>query len=162
MAVFESQEIYQVAMRIEENGERFYRGAAQVLGDRETKDLFNHLADEEVKHKKLFESMLSKLENLQLDERYSGEYLEYLRAYVDDKIVFDKGDVDRELGEVKDARSAIEFAMRREMEAILYFLEMKNLVSKGQQNSIEKIVEEERRHFTILSHAQKSLAAPPL
>jgi len=162
MAVFESQEIYQFAMRIEENGERFYRGAARVLGDRETKDLFNHLADEEVKHKKLFESMLSKLENLQLYERYSGEYLEYLRAYVDDKIVFNKGDVDRELGEVKDARSAIEFAMRREMEAILYFLEMKNLVSKGQQNSIEKIVEEERRHFTILSHAQKSLATPPL
>ena len=162
MAVFESQEIYQFAMRIEENGEKFYRGAAQALGDRETKDLFNHLADEEVKHKKLFESMLSKLENLQLYERYSGEYLEYLRAYVDDKIVFNKGDVDRELGEVKDARSAIEFAMRREMEAILYFLEMKNLVSKGQQNSIEKIVEEERRHFTILSHAQKSLATPPL
>ncbi len=162
MAIFESQEIYQVAVRIEENGERFYRGAAQTLADREVKDLFNHLADEEVKHKRIFESMLSKMENYQMDERYSGEYLEYLRAYIDDKIVFNKRDVDRELREVQDVRSALQFAMHREMDSILYFLEMKNLVSKGQQNSIEKIVEEERRHFTILSHALKSLASPPL
>ena len=162
MAVFESQEIYQFAMRIEENGERFYRGAAQVLQDREAKDLFGHLADEEVRHKKVFESLLSKLENYQIDERYSGEYLEYLRAYIDDNVIFNKREVDRELREVKDVRSAIEFAMRRETEAILYFLEMKNLVSKGQQNSIEKIVEEERRHYTILSHAHKNLTVTPL
>jgi rubrerythrin len=162
MAVFESQEIYQFAMRIEENGERFYRGAAQALQNIEAKDLFSHLADEEARHKRVFESMLSKLESYQMDERYSGEYLEYLRAYIDDKVVFNKRDADRELRAVKDVRSAIEFAIHREMEAILYFLEMKNLVSKDQQNSIEKIVEEERRHFTILSRAQKSLAATPL
>ena len=88
MAVFESQEIYQFAMRIEENGERFYRGAAQALQDREAKDLFSHLADEEVRHKRIFESMLSKMESYQMDERYSGEYLEYLRAYIDDKSRF--------------------------------------------------------------------------
>ncbi len=159
MAVFESQEIYQFAMRIEENGERFYRGAAQALQDQEARDLFSHLADEEVRHKRVFESLLSKLENYRMDERYSGEYLEYLRAYIDDNIVFNKRDVDRELRDVKDVRSAIEFAMHRETEAILYFLEMKNLVSKGQQNSIDKIVEEERRHYTTLSLAHKNLMA---
>jgi rubrerythrin len=157
MAVFERQEIYLLAMRIEENGERFYRGAAQTLEDKAAKDLFRDLAEEEVRHKAIFESMFSKMESYQMDERYSGEYLEYLRAYVDDKIVFSKRDVDRELREVRDVRSAIRFAMHREMEAILYFLEMKNLVSKGQQSSIEKIVEEERRHFTTLSRALKNL-----
>jgi rubrerythrin len=157
MAVFESQEIYLLAMRIEENGERFYRGAAQTLEDKEVKDLFHHLAEEEMRHKEIFESMLSKMEISQMDERYSGEYLEYLRAYVDDKIVFNKRDVDRELQGIRDVRSAIQFAIHREMEAILYFLEMKSLVPKGQQNSIEKIVEEERRHFTILSRTLKDL-----
>ena len=62
MAIFERQEIYQFAMRIEENGKKFYRQTAQALKDKEARDLFNHLADEEVKHKRVFESLLSRME----------------------------------------------------------------------------------------------------
>lgn len=158
MAIFEGQEIYQFAMRIEENGEKFYRQTAPRLENKEARDLLNHLADEEVKHKKVFESLLSKMGKYDVDERYSGEYLEYLRDYIDNKVVFNWKEMNQELADVKDVRSAVEFAMHQEMEAILYFLEMKNLVSKGQQNSIEKIVDEERQHFSILAQAQKNLA----
>ena len=60
MRIFEGQEIYQFAMRIEENGERFYRQAAQGVQEKDARGLFEHLADEEVKHRKIFEGMLPK------------------------------------------------------------------------------------------------------
>jgi rubrerythrin len=62
MKLFESNEIYLFAVRIEENGEKFYRHAAQIAQDRESRDMFSFLADEEVRHKKTFETMLSKME----------------------------------------------------------------------------------------------------
>jgi rubrerythrin len=74
MRIFEGQEIYQFAMRIEENGERFYRQAAQGVQDKDARGLFEHLADEEVKHRKIFEGMLPKTETYSMDERYPGEY----------------------------------------------------------------------------------------
>jgi len=156
MSVFESREIYQFAIRIEENGERFYRQAAQTIRDKNASGLFAHLADEEVKHKKIFEGMLPKTETFSMDERYPGEYLEYLKDYLDDKVVFNKRETDQELTDVKDAPSAIDFAIHREMNAILYFLEVKNLVSKDQQSFIDRIVDEEKKHFSLLSQMRKN------
>ena len=158
MRIFEGQEIYQFAMRIEENGERFYRQAAQGVQEKDARGLFEHLADEEVKHRKIFEGMLPKTETYSMDERYPGEYIEYLRNYLDDKVVFNKRETDRELADVNATPSAIDFAMHREMDAILYFLEIKNLVSKNQQSSIDRIVDEERKHFSLLSQMRKNFA----
>jgi len=59
---------------------------------------------------------------------------------------------------VNDTPPAIDFAMHREMDAILYFLEIKNLVSKNQQSSIDRIVDEERKHFSLLSQMRKNFA----
>jgi rubrerythrin len=157
--VFEGQDL-SVCHQIEENGERFYRQAAQGVQDKDASRLFEHLADEEVKHRKIFEGMLPKTETYSMGERYPGEYLEYLGNDLDDKVVFNKRETDRELTDVKDTPSAIDFAMHREIGAILYFLEIKNLVSKDQQSSIDRIVDEERKHFSLLSQMRKNLAEP--
>ena len=86
---FNASEIFQFAIRIEENGEKFYRQAVRIAEDDDAKEIFDYLADEEIKHKRIFEDLLSKMEKYKPFERYPGEYFEYLRAYVD-KIIFTK------------------------------------------------------------------------
>jgi rubrerythrin len=156
MDTFKASEILRVAMKIEENGERLYRHATTLTGDTEAKDLFSFLADEETKHRKTFEAMLSKAEHYQPPESYPGEYLVYIRAYADN-IVFWADKVEKELAGLTDVHSVLEFGIQREIESILYYLETRNLVPDRQREQIDKIIDEERRHYLKLVDVRKNL-----
>ena len=153
--LFRASEILEFAIRIEENGGKIYRRFSETMDDSGVKELFNYLADEEVKHKRIFEQMVSGVENYQPPESYPGEYFAYLRAYAD-TIIFTHKNLDKELAKVKDVVGAIDFAIRREVDAILYFLEMKNLVPKGQRDVMYKVVDEERSHYLKLTQLRKN------
>jgi rubrerythrin len=158
MSVFEPSEVFQFAIRIEEGGEKFYRTMAEKLQDAEVKSLFSALADEEVKHKKIYEGMVSKIEEYEPIESYPGEYFSYLRAYADN-IIFTPKKMQEEMNRIKDASSALKFAIDRELDSILYYQEVKNLVPKNQRDLIDKIIEEERRHFMKLTKCSSDAEA---
>lgn len=154
MSIFEASEIYQFAIRIEENGERFYRQMAQKIENANMEKVFTYLANEEVKHKKTFEDMVSKIEKYEPPESYPGEYFAYLHAYAD-KIIFPKEKLDEAMSKMQDAITTIDFAIQQELDSILYYLEIKNLVPASQRSLIDGIIEEERRHFVKLSGLKK-------
>ncbi len=156
MSLFEPSEVFQFAVRIEENGEKYYRQMAEKLDDKEVQDLFVSLADEEVKHKKIYQNMVSQIEKYEPFESYPGEYFEYLRAYADN-IIFNEKKLDNKISQINDKLSAIDFAIDNEVSSILYYQDIKNLVPKGQQAQIDTVIEEERRHFTRLTKIKKSL-----
>ncbi len=151
---FNLSEVYQFAIKIEENGEKFYRGIAGKTKDREVKDLFTFLADEEVRHKKVFEELLSKIEKYEPPEIYPGEYFAYLKAYAEE-LIFPKS-VEKEL-EKEDVIEAINFGIRRELDSIMYYLEIKGFVPETQHSQLDKIIEQERSHFVKLSNLKKEL-----
>jgi rubrerythrin len=74
MRVFEASDIVEIAIRIEENGANFYKFAEQLAKQEEAKKLFAQLAVEEVKHKKIFESIFAKMEKYNPPEGYEGEH----------------------------------------------------------------------------------------
>lgn len=155
MQVFQASDIVEIAVRIEENGVNFYRFAEQLAGQQEAKNLFAGLAEAEVAHKRTFEGIFAKMEKSAPPESYSGEYAAYLRAYVDNNIIFTKDVMDKELAKVKDTLAAIDFAIRRELDSVLYYHEIKQLVPAAQHGAIEQIIDEERKHFSALAEMKK-------
>ncbi len=155
MGVFVASDIVEVAIRIEENGINFYKFAEQIAKQEEAKKLFAHLAEAEVAHKKTFEGIFAKMEKYNPPESYVGEYSTYLRSYVDNNIIFTKEAMDKELSSIKDTIAAFDFAMQRELDSILYYHEIKNLVPAAQHETIEKIIEEERKHYAALVDMKK-------
>ena len=75
---FNAREIVQFAIRIEENGEKFYRYAVGMAKNDVLKEIFNYLADEENEHKRTFVDLVSKMEKYEPVESYPNEYFEYL------------------------------------------------------------------------------------
>lgn len=148
--MFDAGEVFQLAIRIEENGERFYRKMHDKFDDPELKKLFNYLAKEEVNHKHIYQGILENVETYQPRESYPGEYLAYLRSYAD-KIIFSQKEFDRKVEEINDPVSALDFAIGAELDSILYYQEIKNIVPENKHDQIDKIVDEERKHFTQLS-----------
>lgn len=155
MNIFNASEIFQFAIKIEENGEQFYKAMMSMFDEKEIKDLFSYLAAEEVKHKKIFQAMLSKIESYQPPESYPGEYFNYLRAYADD-LIFKLSKLDEEIANITDIFSALDAAIGKELDTILYFHEMTNTVTKEQKQQVEKIIGEERRHVVRLSEIKRA------
>jgi len=155
MQVFEASDIVEVAIRIEENGINFYKFAEQIAKQEEAKKLFAQLAQAEVAHKKTFEKLFASMEKNNPPESYEGEYSAYLRSYVDNNIIFTKEAMDKELSNIKDTIAAFDFAIKRELDSILYYHEIKKLVPVAQHEVLEQIIEEERKHFLALTEMKK-------
>jgi rubrerythrin len=141
---------------MEENGGLFYREAADRSAAGEAKNLFSYLASEEAEHKKTFEGFLSQVTLFEPPEEYPGEYLAYLHTYIDGKIFF-AADNKSALSGSGDVAKALEFAIQREMDAILYYQELKAFVPADDHQILDKIIDEERKHFAQLSEAKKNL-----
>ena len=158
MQVFTANDIVEVAVRIEENGINFYNFAQQIAKTEDSKKLFEQLSAAEAAHKRTFEKLLSQIESYTPPERYAGEYTAYLRNYVDNNLIFTKEVMDKQLAKVTDTAGALEFAMQRELDSILYYHEVKNLVPQAQHEAIEKIINEERKHYAMLLEMKKKYA----
>ena len=154
--IFNASEIYQFAIRIEENGEKFYRQMVKKLDEPKVKELFTLLADDEVVHKKTFKEMLSQIENYEPPESYPGEYFEYLRAYVDN-VLFSINKFDEDVEKIHNALEAIQFAIDKELDSVLYYQEMRNVVLDHQKELIKNIIEEERQHVVKLSEIKRKM-----
>ncbi|HTP30424.1 MAG TPA: ferritin family protein [Anaeromyxobacteraceae bacterium] len=142
----------QFAIRIEENGERFYRNAERVAKDEHAKQLFKRLADEEIAHRALFQKMIEVTSLESETEDYEGEYMAHLRGHIDGRAVFE---TDAIAGD--DTRSVLEAAMQRELNAMLYYDELKKFVPEKDHKVLDDIVDEERRHFAELSSIKRDM-----
>jgi rubrerythrin len=155
MSVFAASDIVEVAIRIEENGINFYKFAEQIAKKEEEKKLFAQLAQAEVAHKKTFEKLFASMEKNNPPESYEGEFGAYLRSYVDNNLIFTKEIMDQQLAKIKDTSAALDFAIQRELDSILYYHEIKKLVPAAQHGTLEQIIEEERKHFLALTEMKK-------
>ena len=158
MSVFAASDIVEVAIRIEENGINFYKFAEQIAKKEAEKKLFAELAQAEVTHKKTFERLFASMEKNNPPESYEGEYGAYLRSYVDNNLIFTKEIMDKQLAKIKNTKSALDFAIQRELDSILYYHEIKKLVPAAQHGTLEQIIEEERKHFLSLTAMKKNCA----
>ncbi len=153
--LIEKRDIINIAVKIEENGERFYREAAERAQAPELKEVLLMLAKDELKHKDIFINMLKDL-NFP-DEPLSDEYQNYLKAYTQRLIFQDKSSDFIEKMNKFDQIWALDFAMQRELDSILYYYELKNVVAKNNHKLIDMIIVEERSHFEKLSNIKSIL-----
>lgn len=151
-------DVINFAIRIEENGERFYREAAEIVTNQAVKELFQMLAQEETGHKKTFEKMLSGLGEYRPPETYEGEYFAYLKDFIDGKAVFKEHPKISDLAKASTTVGALDFAIQRELDSMLYYQEMKRFVDARQSSTIDLIIDEERKHFAVLSKLRGEVA----
>ena len=156
MSLLSSGEVVQFAVQIEENGQRFYRGFAQKLQSEAEKEIFNYLADEEATHIKTFETMLKNIEKFEPPTSYPDEYFAYLRAYADN-LIFTKENLEKEAAKINTSKEAANFGIRRELDSILYYQEIKSFVPEKERDIIDNVISEERKHFIKLTDLKKNL-----
>jgi rubrerythrin len=142
-------DVIDLAVQTEVRGEAFYRDAAGEADRPEAQDLFWHLADEEIKHKAIFENLGSKIVFTEVEGPDWQEAMDYIAATVDNQfftkdapiILAPKGATTDEM-----LHQAIAF----EKQTLLFFHTLRDLVHAQNRPLIDSIIAEERRHVVRL------------
>ena len=152
---FNADDIFEMAERIERNGAKFYRTAAEKVADASAKEFLLELAGMEDDHEKTFALLradLSKKEKAATVFDPEGESALYLRALADTEVFFKK-EID-----VSSMEEILKAAIMAEKDSIVFYLGMMQFVPEELgKDKLGKIVKEEMEHIRILSNELVSL-----
>jgi rubrerythrin len=158
---FNADEMFEVAIRIEKNGARFYRKAAQLQSDPENREMLEKLEAMEASHQRTFEKMrtrLSEAEKTATAFDPQGEASQYLLAMADSHGGEGSPTAADSLTGEESMTDIVDIAVGLEKESILFYLGLKDLVppSLG-SDKLDEIIAEVRRHIIQLNGIRKKL-----
>ncbi|MDY7033335.1 MAG: ferritin family protein [Thermodesulfobacteriota bacterium] len=156
MVFFSGAEIIEVAVQIERNGFSFYKTLADSLKDKDTQDLFNHLAGEEEKHIKSFQSLYESFKEYTPDVADKEEYYDYINMLASMNVFTKKEGIDEVVSRMKNKKDALDMAIRFEKDSVVFFTEIKGLVRESEKDSVENLICQEQSHLRRLLRLLKS------
>lgn len=150
-------ELIGIAIGIERSGIAFYDIINKSTKNAVTRNLFKYLTDMERGHLKLFQGMLAAADKYEIPETCAQEYSPYLQALID-SAVFTEEKITGEMATRADtSMEALELAIVAEKDSILFYNEMKEMMSQEAKETLSKIIAEEKSHFEKLSALKKKL-----
>jgi rubrerythrin len=152
MAVFTATEAIEMAMEIEKNGETFYNAAAEKATDPEVTALFKDLALQEQGHYRVFQNMLGGITLApDLPATEYDQYEAYVRVALENAL-FAGPDKALALAEqAKDRETALRAALGFEKDTMLFFYDLREMVSEGDRQAISNVIQEEKKHVRRLA-----------
>ena len=152
--MFSVTEVFDIAIQLEENGERLYRMAADQVQDESLRAMLAWLADEEVRHRARFVEMKRSTKILAAREQWADEASGAVLQSVIGDHAFSLDDLDPVTlqNEAALMRLAIEF----EEDGILFYEMIRSFVSEPDALlQLDAILNEERQHVDLF---KKSMA----
>lgn len=144
--------VYEYAMKVEKEGEAYYKELVSISPNLGLKKIFTMLAQEEVKHYNIFKSMMNK-EKLNIND---------LNILTDTKTIFET--LKKEKDNISFSQDQIKYyqeAIQREDNSQNFYLEKsKELENESEKEIFLKIAEEEKKHKKILENIVDFLEEP--
>lgn len=157
---FTGKEVLDMAIKIEENGLRYYADAAKASKNDKLKEVFKVLANEECDHIRVFSELKRTLSDKDCQEgfdAYADEAALYLSAIADTE-VFTNPDKGRDLArQVKDEKDAVRTALDMEKDSLLFYYEVVKMIREKDKDVVENLIEQEKSHVKKLTELQKCL-----
>jgi rubrerythrin len=154
MAVLTAAEALRWAMEIEENGEAFYNTVAAKSADPELKALFEDLAVQERGHYQVFQKMLEKVKpepDLSSVGVQYDEYQAYLQAALANALFAGQDKGLTLARKARDRETALQAAMSFEKDTLLFFYDLREMVSEAERGAVSGIILEEKAHLRRLA-----------
>jgi rubrerythrin len=153
---FSRKELIDIAIQIEDSGYHFYSSCRSKFDDRGFKELFGFLAEEEIRHKELFEKMLGGMGDIR--GVFTEDYYSYLKAIGDSRVFKNTADVERLVKEITTINDALKIALTSEKDSILFYTELLSMYESdaNAKSLLNRLINEERKHVvTILEISEK-------
>jgi rubrerythrin len=143
---YSGQEIIDIAVRIEENGNEFYTNAAEMIREsNDTKSLFLDLAEKEILHISIFQKLADKFDAESFDFQ-QGDASDYINHLAESHI-FGKPDSGKELAKkITSPKEALEIAFKFENDSVAFYTELLKYARSDSKRLVQQIIDEEKEH----------------
>ena len=147
--MFSAREIIDMAIKIERNGENYYRQAIAKVTDESLQSLFLFLADEEYEHARRFEAFKQRIKDSDEDRKLAEISGTMLQSVVGNQR-FSLDDAD--LAKLDSTEKLIGIAIEFEKDSILFY-EMLQSFNEDPETlgQLNEIIAEENRHIEMLN-----------
>jgi rubrerythrin len=154
---FTGNELINIAIDIERRGIAFYDVMTRSTKNTATRDIFQYLVDMERGHIQIFQDMLTETDRNHNIGSYPAEYAAYLQVLLD-SAVFTNDMVTSELAANAESDvEAMELGVGAEKDSILFYYEIKDIIPKRVQPTVNKIITEEKSHLRQLWDLKRQL-----
>jgi rubrerythrin len=152
MAIFTAAEALEMAMEIEKNGEVFYTAVAEKSADPEVQALFEDLAAQERGHYRVFQKMLGEVRPaLELPTAEYDEYQAYVQTALDNALFAGPDKALALAKQAQDRETALRAALGFEKDTLLFFYDLREMVSEADQEAVSNVIREEKKHLRRLA-----------
>ncbi|MGC9066486.1 MAG: ferritin family protein [Candidatus Ratteibacteria bacterium] len=150
-------ELFKVAMNIEEQGIEFYQNAFNQASISEAKEIFQFLCGEEKRHYEVFKKMDNDVQGIKFrPEAIDEEISLYLRSLVDSGIF--ENIVSRNQWKDITDKQALNIGIQVEKTSILFYDGIRHITEDPTAGvALDKIIAEERSHLIKLTTLWKEL-----
>lgn len=146
--MFSLNEILDIAIRLEQNGEMTYRDAAEKISDPRLVSALKWMADEEVSHAQWFSDLKKKeasVDEKGFEQELSGQLLSSLMG----EKSFSLDDID--FSKVTQINNLIELFIEFEKDTILFYEVLEPFIQNRQtRTKLKSIISEEKKHVDQL------------
>lgn len=154
--IFSSQDLLEMAIHIEEEGEKFYKSIEEKVEDEKLKGLLNYLAIEERRHAIAFKEIYSQIENEDFVSAYpDDEANKYLHAWVDSQIFIDWDKLGSK--SIWNIRELLDLAIGLEKDSILFYYEIEKYIPEKDRKILQEIIKQEKLHLAQLTEFKKGM-----
>ncbi len=147
---FSIKELVDISIGIEESGYYFYSQCRKKFDRKDIAEIFAFLAEEELRHKEIFEKMFSGLSDPR--GHFTEDYFLYLKAIGEERVFKNNSDVDAAIKEITSLRDVFSTALTAEKDSILWYSELLSMYGSDReaQTVLQKLINEERKHVVII------------
>jgi rubrerythrin len=133
------------AMQTEEIGAELYRELARKFAsDRELRELFEGLGQDEVQHGELFRALHDRVVPRPAGRAVTAEQSDYLRAMAMDEIFAGAKSLARNVDGIKSRDDALERALNLEKATLAYYQAVRDVL--GADETLDALIAVEKRH----------------
>jgi rubrerythrin len=158
---FNADEIFQMGVLIETNGQKFYEAVAKSASDPPAQKLFLDLSRWESQHIELFKKLKQKLpESAKREDLFdpNQELSLYLKATADSHVFIKNRDMPHLASTCKTPLEALDLAIAFEKDSVVFYTTMKKLVPEHLgKDEIDTLIDEEISHIFALTQKKKEL-----
>ena len=157
---FSGSEVIEMALKIEENGMKFYTDAFKAARDERVKELFKKLAIEEAHHIKTFSKMKDLVKDEYVSEGfdpYITEASDYLRSMADSEVFKNPAGGAVFAGEIANPAEVLDFAIGMEKESIKFYEEFEKVIVEKDKPVLKALIEQEEEHLGLLNDMRKEV-----
>lgn len=152
--LFYINEIVTFAIEREQESYELYKELSEKIEEKDVKEVFKTLMEEEQKHKVYYSELLSGIEERRTPGTHADdEYDDYMRTLIDSQRT-----VKAPSTGLDNIQEILDFSIAREKDAVLFYTGLENYVPEENTATVRDIIKEEAQHIVKLSKLKKSLS----